>query len=104
MKVILYLRNKEKYACIIKLKSFYLLKLTQKSLIDLVFFSLVGKKLPAKAGDLRDTDLIPGLGRSSGVGNGNPLQYSCLGNSMDRGVWQAIVPRVRHNLVTKQHN
>ena len=71
MKIILYLRNKEKYAYIINLKYFYLVKLTQKNLIDLEFFSLVEKKLPAKAGDLRDTGLIPGLGRSSGIGNDN---------------------------------
>ena len=38
-----------------------------------------------------DPGLIPGLGRSLGEGNGNPLQYSCLGNPMDRGVWQATV-------------
>ena len=56
--------------------------------------ALVVKNLPAKAGDARDTGLIPGLGRSSGVGNGNPLQYSCLENSVDRGAWQAIVHRV----------
>ena len=46
-----------------------------------------------------DVGSIPGSGRSSGEGNGNPLQYSCLGNPMDRGAWQAIVPgvaRVRH--------
>ena len=43
---------------------------------------------PANAGD---TGLIPGLGRSPGEGNGNPLQYSCLENSMDRGAWWAIV-------------
>ena len=51
----------------------------------------------------RDLGSIPGLGRSPGEGNGNPLQYSCLENSMDRGAWQAIVhgvARVRHNLVT----
>ena len=42
----------------------------------------------------RDPGLIPGLGRSSGEGNGNPLQYSCLRNSMDRGAWQATVHRV----------
>ena len=41
--------------------------------------------------DARDQGLIPGSGRSSGEGNGNPLQYSCLGNSMDRGAWQATV-------------
>ena len=48
--------------------------------------------------------LIPGLGRSPGEGNGNPLQYSCLGNPTDRGAWWAIVygvTRVRHNLATK---
>ena len=52
--------------------------------------------------------LIPGLGRSPGAGNGNPLQYSCLGNPMDRGAWQARVPggreRVIHDLVTKQQH
>ena len=51
----------------------------------------VVKKLPANAGDLRDVDLILGLGRSPGVGNGNPHHYSCLENSMDRGDWQAAV-------------
>ena len=48
----------------------------------------VVKNLPANAGDAR---WISGSGRSPGVGNGNPLQYSCLGNPMDRGVWQATV-------------
>ena len=42
---------------------------------------------PANAGDFRDPSLILRLGRSSGVGNGNPLHYSCLGNPMDRGTW-----------------
>ena len=45
----------------------------------------------ANAGGARDTDLIPGLGRSPGEGNGNLFQYSCLQNSMDREVWQATV-------------
>ena len=49
--------------------------------------------------DIRDASSIPGLGRYPGVGNVNPLQYSCLENSMDRGAWQATV---RHNLATKQ--
>ena len=49
------------------------------------------KNLPANAGDAVDAGLIPGLGRAPGEGNGNPLQYSCLGNPMDRGVWQATV-------------
>ena len=43
------------------------------------------KNLPANAGDARDMDLIPGSERFLGEGNGNPLQYSCLQNSMDRG-------------------
>ena len=44
------------------------------------------KNLPAKAGDARDLGLIPGSGRSTGVGNGNPLQYYCLENFIDRGI------------------
>ena len=52
------------------------------------------ENLPAKTGDARDTGLIPGSGRSSGGGNGSPLQYSCLENPMDRGAWRAIVHRV----------
>ena len=55
---------------------------------------LVVKNPPANVGDTRNTGLIPGLGRSLGVGNGNPLQYSCLENSMDRGAWQSTVHRV----------
>ena len=46
---------------------------------------LVVKNLPANSGDLRDTGLIPELGRSPGGGNGNPLQYSCLKDPMNRG-------------------
>ena len=52
------------------------------------------KNLPASAGDVGDMGSIPGLGRSLGGGNGNPLQYSCLENPMDRGAWQATVHRV----------
>ena len=47
--------------------------------------ALVVKNLPADAGDIRDVGSIPGSGRSPGEGNGNPLQYSCLENPMDRG-------------------
>ena len=47
-----------------------------------------GKESACNAGDL---GLIPGLGRSPGVGNGNPLQYSCLENPTDRGVWHVTV-------------
>ena len=49
------------------------------------------KKPPANAGDIKDGSWIPGSGRSPGGGNGNPLQYSCLEISMDRGAWQATV-------------
>ena len=55
----------------------------------------VVKNLPANAGDIRDSVSIPGLGRSVGGGNGNQLQYSCLGNPMDRGPWQATVHRLQ---------
>ena len=47
------------------------------------------------AGDIGDSVSIPGLGRSLGGGNGNQLQYSCLGNPMDRGAWQATVHRLQ---------
>ena len=57
----------------------------------------VVKNPPANAGDARDVGSIPGSGRSPGVGNGNPLQYSCLENSMDRGAWQATVHVVAKN-------
>ena len=56
--------------------------------------ALVVKNLPAKAGDIRDTGLIPGLERPLGVGNGDSYQYSCLENSMDRGAWWATVHSV----------
>ena len=49
------------------------------------------KNPPANAGDVRDAVSIPGSGRSPGIGNGNPLQYSCLENLMDRGaLWAAV--------------
>ena len=49
------------------------------------------KNSPANAGGAKDTGLIPGSGRCSGVGNGNPLRYSWLENPMDRGAWQATI-------------
>ena len=63
--------------------------------------SSVGKESACNAGDL---GLIPGLGRSPGEGNGNPLQYSCLENRMDKGAWRATVhgvTKVGHDLPTK---
>ena len=56
--------------------------------------ALVVENLPASAGDIRDAGLIPGLGRSTGEGHGNPLQYSSLENPMDRGAWWVMVHRV----------
>ena len=55
------------------------------------------KDPPANAGDIRDAVSIPGLGRSPGEGNDNPLQYSCPGNPMDRETWQAVVYRVTNS-------
>ena len=52
---------------------------------------LVLKNPPTNAGDTGDVGSIPGLGKSTGVGNGSPLQYSCLGNPTDRGAWWATV-------------
>ena len=52
------------------------------------------KNPPANAGDSGDAGLIPGLGRSPGGGNGNPLQYSCLGNPMGREAWWATIHEV----------
>ena len=60
--------------------------------------SAVAKNLPANAGDGKTMSVIPGLGRSPGVENGNPLQYSCLENSVDRGAWQAVVHGVTKSL------
>ena len=58
---------------------------------------------PAYAGDAGDMGLIPGSGRSPGRGNGNPLQYSCLENSMDRGAWRATVQGVTIELDMTKH-
>ena len=58
-----------------------------------VTVALVVKTPPANAGDIRDRDSIPASGRSPRGGHGNPLQYSCLKNPMDRGDWQATVCR-----------
>ena len=65
---------------------------------------IFGKESTCNTGDIRDPSSIPGLGRSPGEGNGNPLQYSCMENFMDRGAWWAtvhVVPRVGHNWATK---
>ena len=60
---------------------------------------LVVKNLPVNTGDVRDSGLIPELGRSPRGEHGNPLKYSCLENPMDRGAWQATVHRVTKSLM-----
>ena len=55
----------------------------------------------ASAGDLRDSDSIPGSGRSPGEGHGNPLQYPCLENPMDRGAQRASLQRVAELDITE---
>ena len=67
---------------------------------------LSGKELPAMQ-EMRQELWVQSLGESPGAGNGNPLQYSCLENPMDRGAWRATVhgvARAGHDLTTKQQN
>ena len=59
------------------------------------------KNLLANTGDIREAGSIPGSGRSSGGGHGNPLQYFCLENPMDRGAWQAAAHGVTELVTTK---
>ena len=56
--------------------------------------SLGGEESACNAGDTRDAGSVPGFGRSPGEGNGNPLQYSCLENPMDRGAWRATIHKI----------
>ena len=64
----------------------------------------VVKNLPVSVGNSEYVGLIPGLGRSPGEVNGNPLQYSCLGNPMDRGAWWVTVHGVDKELDTTLNN
>ena len=64
--------------------------------------ALVIKNPTASAGDAGDVCLIPGSGRSPGGGHGNPFLYSCLGNPMDRGAWQATVRGIAELETTEQ--
>ena len=61
--------------------------------------ALVVKNLPANAGDIRAMDLIPCAGRSPGGGHGNPLQYTCKQNFLDRGAWRATVHGITQSQV-----
>jgi len=63
----------------------------------------VVKNPPASAGDAKDKGSVSGSGRSPGGGNGNPLQYSCLENCMDRGSWQATVHVVAKSRTLSKH-
>ena len=65
--------------------------------------ALVVKNLPANSGDIRDADSIIRSGGSPGGGHGNPLQYSCLENSMDRGAWEATVHEVTKSQKRLKH-
>ena len=76
-------------AALLQCVAIYSIKeLELRILIEFHWASLIGKESTCNAGDL---GLIPGSGRSLGEGNGNPLQYSCLENPMDRGAWWATV-------------
>ena len=61
----------------------------------------VGKESTCDSGDIEHTSSIPGSGRSPGEGNGNPFQYPCLKNPMDKGAWQATVQSVSYPVLKK---
>ena len=91
--VLVWVRNKKCHLGVNKNNSTPL----EDNFIGFLSFSqamLVINNPSANAEDISDLGLIPGLGRSPGVGNGNPLQCSCLENSVDRGVWLATVYKV----------
>ena len=80
----------------------FIVESSSKRQIRVSQVALVVKNPPANARDLKNMGSIPGLGRSPGAGHGNPLQYSCLENPMDRGAWQAVVHGVAELDTTEQ--
>ena len=77
----------------------------ENTIVNNVALLIGGSDGKASAYSVGDPGSIPGSGRSSGEGNGNPLQFSCLGNPVDRSAWWAAVhgaTRIRHDLATKQ--
>ena len=105
-------RRQKGTGCIVKMRDTYYGRLATGGKVKLVRLSK--NPLPVWASSVAqckestcneaDSGLIPGWERSPGGGNGNPLQYSCLGNPMDRGAWWATVPgvaRVGNDLATK---
>ena len=87
--------------CLILKSNFKLLKFQRKEGFP---GGSVVKNPPANARDTRDVGLIPGWGRSPGIGNGNPLQYYCLENSMGRGAWEATVHGVTKSQTQLSHS
>ena len=87
------------------MKSFFKVGIELHNLIMkyYLFKIAVVRNPPANVGDIRVVGLVPGLGRSPGVGNGNPLQYCCLENSMDRGAWWATVHGVQFDMTKHEH-
>ena len=77
------------------------LKYLQKISKQVMHYGSVVKNPPANAGDARDAGSIPGLRRSPGVGNGNPLQYSCLENSMGIEPWATVHPVAKERDMTE---
>ena len=80
----------------------FIVESSSKRQIRVSQVALVVKDPPANARDLKNMGSIPGLGRSPGAGHGNPLQYSCLENPMDRGAWRAVVHGVAELDTTEQ--
>ena len=98
-------RNKAIIRCELSLdiiwSTFYILFLLSSAINVGLPWGLSGKESTLKAGDSGDEGSIPRSGSSPGEGHGNPLQYSCLKNPMDRGGWQATVHRLAESDMTE---